>query len=151
MSHFSLQHAFYGRLVIGGPLDAVPRRARLMHKVRGRLRRHARTPRLCNIHIHMHMNSCACPPFFFLCKLCSSVVGRDSADFDVGHNGQPVCRCRAPCGGRSSHLTSLPLRDRGRGITTRAQKTSTRSVHCLTRMVGIMGSDQPSARNESAG
>jgi hypothetical protein len=37
----------------------------------------------------------------------------------------------------------LPLRDRGRGITTRAQKTSTRSVHCLTRTVGIMGPDRP--------
>jgi hypothetical protein len=40
---------------------------------------------------------------------------------------------------------ALPLRDRGRERSPRAQKTSaTRSdVDCLTRMVGIMGSDRP--------
>ena len=44
---------------------------------------------------------------------------------------------------RHGDPVTLPLRDRGRGVTTRAQKTSTRSVHCLTRMIGIMGSDRP--------
>jgi hypothetical protein len=47
---------------------------------------------------------------------------------------------------RHGDPVTLPLRSRGRGITTRAQKTSTQSVHCLTQEAHCQNKELLSAR-----